>query len=162
MQLGTLIDYGYGVKKMIDTSKSSSHEQQNAEQIIASMVEEWLGCTLERNARVVLLAYGVHIEPDLYSETDKIICEIFVHIGALKVGQQHKFSKDILKMLLLERSKGVKYRKVIVIADDKVEKYLKGKSFIAESIRQFGVGIKKYTCLKKYTKAFQKHRLVRR
>lgn len=52
---------------MIDTSKSSSHEQQNAEVYIASMVEEWLGCPVERNAKVVL-SDGVHIEPDLYSE----------------------------------------------------------------------------------------------
>lgn len=127
---------------MVDTSKSSSHEQQNAEVYIASVVEEWLGCSVARNAKVVL-ADGVHIEPDLYSEKDKIICEIFAHIGSLKVGQQHKISQDILKMLLLEKSKSVTYRKVIVVADDKVEKYLNGKSFIAESIRQFGIEIKR-------------------
>ena len=127
---------------MVDTSKSSSHEQQNAEIYIASAVEEWLGCSVARNAKVTLAA-GVHIEPDLYSEKDRIICEIFAHIGSLKVGQQHKISQDILKMLLLEKSKGITYRKVIVVADDKVEKYLNGKSFIAESIRQFGIQIKR-------------------
>lgn len=127
---------------MIDTSKSSSHEQQNAEVYIASMVEEWLGCSVERNAKVVL-SDGVHIEPDLYSEKDRVICEIFAHIGSLKDGQQHKISQDILKMLLLEKSKNTTYRKIIVVADDKVEKYLNGKSFIAESIRQFGVEIKR-------------------
>lgn len=127
---------------MVDTSKSSSHEQQNAETYIASVVEEWLGCSVARNSKVVL-ADGVHIEPDLYSEKDKIICEIFAHIGSLKVGQQHKISQDILKMLLLEKSKSTTYRKVIVVADDKVEKYLNGKSFIAESIRQFGIEIKR-------------------
>ena len=127
---------------MIDTSKSSSHEQQNAEVYIASAVEEWIGCPLTRNAKVIL-ADGVHIEPDLYSEKNKIICEIYAHIGSLKVGQQHKISQDILKMILLEKSKGTSYRKVIAVADDKVEKYLKGKSFIAESVRQFGVEIKK-------------------
>ena len=127
---------------MVDTSKSSSNEQQNAEVYIASVVEEWLGCSVARNTKVVL-ADGVHIEPDLYSEKDKIICEIFAHIGSLKVGQQHKISQDILKMLLLEKSKSVTYRKVIVVADDKVEKYLNGNSFIAESIRQFGIEIKR-------------------
>lgn len=127
---------------MIDTSKSSSHEQQNAEVYIASMVEEWLGCPVERNVKVILSG-GVHIEPDLYSEKDRVICEIFAHIGSLKVGQQHKISQDILKMLLLEKSKKATYRKVIVVADDKVEKYLNGKSFIAESIRQFGIEIKR-------------------
>ena len=127
---------------MIDTSKSSSLEQQNAEVFIANIIEEYFGCPVERNPYIII-SEGVHIEPDLYSEDNRIICEIFAHIGALKVGQQHKISQDILKMLLLEKSKGVEYRKVIVIVDDKVEKYLNGKSFIAESIRQFGVEIKR-------------------
>ena len=106
------------------------------------MVEEWLGCPVNRNEKVVL-SEGVHIEPDLFSEDNRIICEIFAHIGSLKVGQQHKISQDILKMLLLEQCRGTMYRKIIVVADDKVEKYLNGKSFIAESIRQFGIEIKR-------------------
>ena len=127
---------------MINTSKSSSIEQQNAEVFIADVVEQWLECSVQRGAKVPL-GEGIHIEPDLYSEEKRIICEIFVHIGALKVGQQHKISQDILKMLLLEKTTGVSYRKIIVVADDKVEKYLHGKSFIAESIRQFGIEVKK-------------------
>lgn len=127
---------------MVDTYKSSSFEQQNAETYVASMVEGWLGCQMERNAKVVLSS-GIHIEPDLYSEDERIICEIFAHIGVLKVGQQHKISQDILKMLLLDKTTGFQYRKIIVVADDKVEKYLYGKSFIAESIRQFGIEVKK-------------------
>ena len=50
-------------------------------------------------------------------------------------------------MLLLEKSKGVKYRKLLVIVDATIEEYLKGKSFIAESIRQFGIEIKKIDLL---------------
>lgn len=129
-------------KNMIDTSKSKSDEQQKAEIIIGDRVEEYLACPLKRNERVVL-AEGVHIVPDLYSEQDRIVGEIFAHIGSLKVGQQHKISQDILKMLLLEKIKGAKYRKMIIIVDEKIEEYLKGKSFIAESIRQFGMEIKK-------------------
>ena len=127
---------------MIDTSKSKSDEQQKAEIIIGNRVEKELSCPLKRNERVVLTE-GVHIVPDLYSEKDRIVGEIFAHIGFLKVGQQHKISQDILKMLLLERIKGAKYTKMLVIVDDKIEEYRKGKSFIAESIRQFGIEIKK-------------------
>ena len=54
---------------------------------------------------------------------------------------KRKISQDILKLLLLDKSKDVSYRKIITIVDDTVEKYLKGKSFIAESIRQFGIEI---------------------
>lgn len=131
---------------MIDTSKSKSDEQQKAENIIGNRVEEYLACPLKRNQRVVLTE-GVHIVPDLYSEKERIVGEIFAHIGSLKVGQQHKISQDILKMLLLEKTKGVKYRKMLVIVDEKIEEYLKGKSFIAESIRQFGIEIKKIDLL---------------
>ena len=129
-------------KNRIDTSKSKSDEQQKAEIIIGDRVEEYLACPLKRNERVVL-SEEVHIVPDLYSEKDRIVGEIFAHIGSLKVGQQHKISQDILKMLLLEKTKGIKYRKLLVIVDDKIEEYLKGKSFIAESIRQYGIEIKK-------------------
>lgn len=127
---------------MIDTSKSKSDEQQKAEISIGNFVEKELSYPLKRNERVDL-AEGVHIVPDLYSEKDRIVGEIFAHIGSLKVGQQHKISQDILKMLLLEKIKGVKYRKILVIVDDTIEEYLKGKSFIAESIRQFGIEIRK-------------------
>lgn len=133
------MDYG---GQMMNTSKSSSVEQQEAEVFIANVIEKWFDCKLERGAKVVL-GEGVHIEPDLYSEDKKIICEIFAHIGALKVGQKRKVSQDILKMLLLEKSTGFQYRKIIVVSDDNVEKYLHGKSFIAESIRKFGIEVKK-------------------
>lgn len=81
---------------MVNTNKSSSHEQQKAEIIIAPMVENWLGCSAVRNAKVVL-SDGVHIEPNLYSEEDKIICEIYAYIGVLKVGQQNKNSSRHFK-----------------------------------------------------------------
>ena len=79
----------YRGDNMVNTNKSSSHEQQKAEIIIAPMVENWLGCSVVRNAKVVL-SDGVHIEPNLYSEEDKIICEIYAYISVLKVGQQNK------------------------------------------------------------------------
>ena len=127
---------------MVDTRKSDSKEQQEAECYIADIIEQMLCCSLERNAKVIIRD-GVHIEPDIFSEKEKVIGEIFAHVGALKVGQQHKISQDILKMLLLEKSTNTIYKKIIVVVDDKVEKYLNGKSFVAESIRQFGIEIKR-------------------
>ena len=44
----------YRGDNMVNTNKSSSHEQQKAEIIIAPMVENWLGCSAVRNAKVVL------------------------------------------------------------------------------------------------------------
>lgn len=48
---------------------------------------------------------------------------------------------QLLKMLLLDKCKSVRYRKVIFVADDKVKRYLLGKSFIAESIRRFDIEV---------------------
>ena len=91
---------------MIDTSKSKSDEQQKAEIIIGNRVEKELSCPLKRNEKVVL-SEEIHIVPDLYSEQDRIVGEIFAHIGSIKVGQKHKISQDILKMLLLEKIKAL-------------------------------------------------------
>lgn len=42
-------------------------------------------------------------------------------------------------MLLLEKIKGKRYRKLIVVCDDEQENKLRGLSAIAESIRQFDI-----------------------
>jgi len=127
---------------MNDVKKSDSTEQMIAEKHLSKEAEKWLNCRLEKNAKI-WIAEGVHIEPDLYAEEQGIVCEIFAHIGKLKVGQQHKISQDILKMLLLEKCKGKTYRKIFITADAQIEKYLKGKSFIAETCRQFNIEVKR-------------------
>lgn len=99
--------------------KSSSLEQQRAEDEIFCMVEDWLGCK--------------------YS----IIGEIFAHIGGNKRGQSTKIANDILKMLLLEKDRCKSFRKIIVVCDEQEERTLSGKSALAESIRQFGIELKR-------------------
>ena len=125
---------------MIDTTRSNSEEQRSIESYVIQEIERILGCPLERNVSVQL-ADNIYINPDFYSNDQTIVGEIYAHVGTLKVGQQRKISQDILKLLLLDKSKDMSYRKIITIVDDTVEKYLKGKSFIAESIRQFGIEI---------------------
>ena len=125
---------------MIDTTRSNSEEQRSIENYVIREIERILGFPLERNVSVQL-ADNIYINPDFYSNDQTIVGEIYAHVGALKVGQKRKISQDILKLLLLDKSKDVSYRKIITVVDDTVEKYLKGKSFIAESIRQFGIEI---------------------
>lgn len=67
--------------------------------------------------------------------------EIFSHIGKNKKAQNKKISNDILKMLLLEKVTGKKYRKIIAVCDEIEWKKLNGKSVLAETIRQFGIEI---------------------
>ena len=127
---------------MLDTKKSSSLEQQRAEDEIFCMVEDWLGGKVSRNLKVKMSNNdSVHIEPDFYSEEYSIIGEIFAHIGGNKRGQSTKIANDILKMLLLEKITGKQFRKIIAVCDDAEKKKLQGQSVLAESIRQFGIEI---------------------
>ena len=74
-------------------------------------------------------------------ETGKVIGEIFAHIGKPKKAQDNKIANDILKMLLLEKISGRKYRKIIAVCDEDEKKKLQGTSALSESIRQFGIEI---------------------
>lgn len=127
---------------MSDTNKSSSLEQQEAGHIVFNLVVDWLGVELEETPKIKIA--DTHMEPDFFSAKDCIVGEIFVHIGKPKKAQNNKISNDILKMMLLDKIHSKQYRKIIVVCDDYEYKQLTGKSLVAESIRQFGIEIKKF------------------
>ena len=108
-----------------------------AEDEIFCLVEDWLGCKVSRNPKIKMNNNDkVHIEPDFYSEEHSII-------GENKRGQSTKIANDILKMLLIEKDRCKSYRKIIVVCDEQEERTLSGKSALAESIRQFGIELKR-------------------
>lgn len=127
---------------MKDFHKSSSHVQMYAEEEIFGKVEELINIKLEKNKKIYLADNAfTYIQPDFYSEENRIIGEIFAHIGKPKKAQDNKIANDILKMLLLEKITGNQYRKIIAICDESEEKKLLGQSALAEGIRQFGIEI---------------------
>lgn len=122
--------------------KSSSHVQVLAESKIFQQIQNELGTHLEKNQKVFLSSnMSIYMQPDFYSEEKCIVGEIFAHIGKPKKSQDNKIANDILKMLLLEKVKGKKYNKIIVVCDSDEEKKLKGTSVLAESIRRFGINV---------------------
>lgn len=82
-------------------ASSCSTEQQKMERNLFPLIEEWLGVELKSDAKVYV--GDAHIEPDFINEDEKIVGEIFAHIGTLLEGQKRKLAQDVLKMLLLER-----------------------------------------------------------
>lgn len=127
---------------MGEKHKSSSEEQMIAEQYIFKAVEKRLQINLDDDRKIYLADNPfTYIQPDFYSEDYCIVGEIFSHIGKPKKAQNNKIANDILKMLLLEKVTGKKYRKVIVVCDEIEWKKLNGKSVLAETIRQFGIEI---------------------
>lgn len=122
--------------------KSSAHIQMQAEDIIFHKVEKLFNIKLEKNKKIYLADNAfTYMQPDLYSEDKYIVGEIFAHIGKPKKAQDNKIANDILKMLLLEKTTGKQYRKIIVVCDLSEKKKLEGQSVLAESIRQFGIEI---------------------
>ncbi len=127
---------------MVNTSKSSSVEQQYAGHVIFAEVEKLLNIKLIENPKIYLADNKyTYMEPDFYSEEHCIVGEIFSHIGKPKKAQDNKIANDILKMLLLDKVKGKKHRKLIVVCDEAEENKLNGLSVLAESIRQFEIEV---------------------
>ena len=117
--------------------KSSAHVQTQAEEVIFHKVEKLLNIKLEKNKKIYLADNAfTYMQPDLYSEENLVVGEIFAHIGKPKKAQDNKIANDILKMLLLEKTTGNQYRKIIVVCDLSEKKKLEGKSILAESIRR--------------------------
>lgn len=127
---------------MSNTYKSNSEEQQYAENIIFAEIEKALGIKLAKNQKIYLNDKKTHIQPDLYSETCGVVGEIFSHIGNYKVGQSHKIANDILKMLLLDKAKNKKHKKIFVVCSDEEKNKLENSSsWLSESIKQFEIEI---------------------
>lgn len=126
----------------MDMHKSSSHIQIQAEEMMFSKIEHLFEIKFEKNKKIYLADNTyTYMQPDFYSEEFSIVGEIFAHIGKPKKAQDNKISNDILKMLLLDKISGKKYRKIIAVCDKKEMKKLMGQSVLAESIRQFGVEV---------------------
>ena len=122
--------------------KSSSIEQQLAEEQIFAGIEKLFGVKFEKNPKLFLSNNQyTYIQPDFYHAEKSIVGEIFAHIGKPKKAQDNKIANDILKMLLLENISGKKYRKIIAICDETEMKKLLGMSVLSESIRQFGIEV---------------------
>ena len=127
---------------MDNLHKSSSHIQTKAEEVIFSQIEKLFNIRFEKNKKIYLADNAfTYMQPDFYSEEQLIVGEIFAHIGKPKKAQDNKVANDILKMLLLEKTTGKQYRKIIVVCDTDEKKKLEGKSLLSESIRQFGIEI---------------------
>jgi len=123
--------------------KSSSKEQQMAEEEILKQLfsdQNWCMDNFCINESISLgKNVSVCICPDFYSEKDGIIGEIHSHVGKLKPSQAHKISADILKMLLFEKVRHIKLRKMLVVCSEDEAAQLSGNSHLGEAIRQFGI-----------------------
>ena len=136
---------------------SRSDAQETVERYLYGLVQDWLGVELKANPHIAV--GDTYMCPDFFSREHSIVGEIFGHIGKNKKAQDNKIANDILRMLLLEKKHGKQYRKIIVVVDYEEEQELTGKSLLSESIREFGVEIRRFDIpdeLRELVKAAQK------
>lgn len=124
---------------MILKHPSDSTEQQKAEKKVLSLINKKYKLNLV--SRKVLMD-GTTFQLDGYSENPPVLCEIYSHIGKLKPAQKNKINKDILKMLLIEKMKRKKFRKIIAFADEGAAKsFVSGVSWYSKIKDYFGIEI---------------------
>jgi hypothetical protein len=134
-----------------------SSTQQEIEKYLFNKLPEELGVKFEHNPTIYLNEEKtVYIEPDFYSKEERKVGEIHTHKGRLKPAQRHKVAGDILKMLLLDKVHGTKYKKYIVVCSDEEEKQLKGSSHLAFTLKTFEIEVKKITLSEELDKSLRR------
>ena len=118
---------------------SDSSEQRTAEAVILEKTNEDLGLSLVPKQMTLKDSTVVHV--DGVDEENRVLCEIYAHIGVLKGSQPDKVAADLLKMMLVEADKGGTWRKVFCFADEDASAKLKGRSWLALAASQFGIEI---------------------
>ena len=73
--------------------KSSSYIQMKAENVIFHEIENLLNVKLEKNKKIFLLDNSyTYMQPDFYSMENRIVGEIFAHVGKPKKAQDNKIA----------------------------------------------------------------------
>ena len=114
---------------MIHVQDSRSDEQQEAEGIILASVNSELGLSL--SSEKLRLSEKVVVQLDGLDEGNRVVCEIYSRIGKLRGSQPDKVASDLLKMSLLEETRGGSWRKVFAFADSDAARQLTGRSWLA-------------------------------
>jgi hypothetical protein len=118
---------------------SDPTEQRLTEIEVLSLLNKKLKLTLISKSIVV---NNILFQLDGYSEKPPVLCEIYSRIGRLKPSQKNKITKDILKMLLIEKIKRKKFRKVIAFTDIEVARCFDfGTSWYSKLKDYFGIEI---------------------
>ncbi len=114
-----------------------SLEQREAEEYMRDQLSLRLGRPLHK-ARF-RFDNGASVEVDGVLDDPFTLVEIWAHVGPPKSAQRQKVSHDILKLMLVERRAGRPAKKLIVMADPVTEAHFRGRRWIAEAMREFGI-----------------------
>jgi hypothetical protein len=123
----------------LERHASDSLEQQQAEAFMLKSLAEKLHLSFNKETK---LPIDTGVQPDAIDLNNKVIVEVYAHVGELKGAQLHKVKGDILKLIFVEEKLGEKWRKILCFEDDAAAKYARGGSWVAEAVRTFGVEVR--------------------
>ena len=103
-----------------------------------TFLQDELGLNFDSNS---VLPINIGVKPDAIDPINKVIVEVYAHVGKVKGAQYHKIKGDILKLALIEKRLGTGWRKIICFASNEAAKYIRGKSWVAEAAKEFGVEV---------------------
>ena len=118
--------------------RSDSSEQRDAETAILVVLERVLGVAFDDPAR---LPADLGVRPDAVAAEGKIVVEVYARVGPLRGAQYHKVKGDILKLALIGARLGDGWRKILCFASEEAAAYVRGRSWVADAARQFGVEV---------------------
>lgn len=116
-----------------------SEVQRKAEGILVASLARRLGLQLSKKR--FSLSSGVWLEIDGVCESPPILCEAWAHQGLPKRGQKNKVMTDALKMLYAAKLINEAPRKILVFGDEEAASPFRGKGWMAQALRAFGIEI---------------------
>ena len=117
---------------------SDSSEQQQAEAFILESLADALDLSFDEETKLPL---EIGMQPDAIDLNKKVVVEVYAHVGELRGAQLHKVKGDILKLIFIEKKLGEDWRKILCFADEAAAKYVRGRSWVADAVRIFGIEV---------------------
>ena len=118
---------------------SNSEAQKAAEAALLEVLARRLGFAVAGDR--IELGDGCHANVDGINYDNRFMCEIYSRIGKLQTAQIEKVASDVLKLGVLERALGGKWRKAMCFADESAAQALRNRSWLAKAAKEMGVEV---------------------
>ena len=126
------------MKTEVNKHPSNSLSQQGAQEDILSHLQDKLSIKFDPEPQ---LPIDIAVQPDAVDSTNKVVVEVYAHIGKLKGSQRHKIKGDLLKLALIGKKLGPGWRKIMCFACEEAVKLVEGQSWVAHAAREFDIEI---------------------
>jgi hypothetical protein len=107
--------------------------------MLVDLLAKRLGTALVKKR--ISLPDGGWLEADGASDSPRIICEAWAHIGSAKSAQKQKVMTDALKLVFVGQLLPPETRKILVVGDTEAVHHLRGRGWMAQALRASNVEV---------------------